>query len=58
MIGTFEGDWPLISMQMTDWELKVENESDEIRSVSYIGVGPQGGDPFDVEITVMTPTPD
>ncbi len=61
MVGTFgdalgeNADWPpspTTIMTLTDWELKVENEPEEVRNISCIGIG-EGVVPFEVVITVV-----
>jgi hypothetical protein len=57
MVGIFAGDWPptatTTDMNMTDWELTVENQGAEVQSVSCIGAGGQSvEDDFDVVISV------
>ena len=49
-------DWPPsdagTTMIMTDWVLKVENESQDVRNISCLGEFVLGDDPFLVHITV------
>ena len=62
MVGTFgdelggNADWPpspTTIMILTDWELKVEGEPEEVRNISCIGIG-EGGAPFKVVVEVLT----
>lgn len=55
LFGTFASpmDWPSTQvLTMTDWELKVENESKAIKSISCIGELEEEDDPVSVAITV------